>query len=917
MGDTNLGRAVLELSTKDTGLTSGMNKAEATVKSKVDSMIAQFERLKTTMSTAATGGAAQVETSLGKVGSAGTKAATGLKQLETSAVSSAGAMKNHAAAAAQVEAKTASMAGQFEKSAVGVSGLGSGFAALASPMGMATTGMAGLGIAAIKSAGDFEASMAQLQVMSGISDKTSASFQQLKAAAIQVGEDTKFSSTEAADGMADLAAAGLKTQDVLAAIGPVAQAAMINNVGISDSAKVATVSMNAFGLQAKDMGNVIDVTTTAANLGVLKFQDFGQAMAAVGSVAKLANQGLTGITAELIALTNNGQSAADAGTSIKSVLLSLTNPSSEAADAMKTLGLNIYDAQGKMIPFSQIVKQVETNTKGMTDAQRNQLLATVAGSDGIRAFAGALNATITVQKDGKDVTLQGSAALEEYQKQLDNSGGAAQKAANIIESTFNAKLEQTKGKIDELIRKLGEDLLPFANQVLDQVDQKISDDSLNTQKWLNSTGHKDDLLTQIIGNIGGFGKEADAAKFSADALKRFQTAQVDASKATAQGSAALKIYVQDNIQTRKYLEESALAEQKVAQANKLAASSAEYYRQRLEDANAAIDYNALSFQHLSPPMQAVYDKANGLTGQISTLEIAIQGLNNANDALSSKMSAESQILQVVGMGVDQANLKYKDTTITLDGHKMTVAETFAAYQDLVKAQDAGGKGAYEAGVKAGQYADVLKSLDHGALAPLVDTTYNATHKNDEYAASMVKNTTDASEYQVQVDALAQKAGKLLDAFEQGAEKARGHANALNQTSSAASTTGTTFDKTTGQLEKYNETHPAIKTAVTNFAEVKELVGGAALKLGDWSKTNAAPKTPNTNFAQIERDIDAAIVKLATWNLRPALSKVLTITTNLITNGSPAPTGGGGSGGAGGGPGGSAPTPTGGGGGGQT
>jgi TP901 family phage tail tape measure protein len=91
--------------------------------------------------------------------------------------------------------------------------------------------------------------------------------------------------------MADLAAAGLKTQDVIAAIGPVAQAAMINNVGISDSAKVATVSMNAFGLQAKDMGNVIDVTTTAANLGVLKFQDFGQAMAAVGSVAKLANQG--------------------------------------------------------------------------------------------------------------------------------------------------------------------------------------------------------------------------------------------------------------------------------------------------------------------------------------------------------------------------------------------------------------------------------------------------------------------------------------------------------------------------------------------------------------------------------------------------------------------------------------------------
>jgi hypothetical protein len=48
----------------------------------------------------------------------------------------------------------------------------------------------------------------------------------------------------------------------------------------------------------------------------------------------------------------------------------------------------------------------------MTDAQRNQLLATMAGSDGIRAFSGALNATITVQRDGKEVTLQGADALK-------------------------------------------------------------------------------------------------------------------------------------------------------------------------------------------------------------------------------------------------------------------------------------------------------------------------------------------------------------------------------------------------------------------------------------------------------------------------------------------------------------------------
>jgi hypothetical protein len=114
---------------------------------------------------------------------------------------------------------------------------------------------------------------------------------------------------------------------------------MINQVGISDAAKVATVSMNAFGLKAS--------VKSARSLMLLPLPltwVFCSLKISVrlwppsASVAKLSNQGLTDITSALIALTNNGQSAADAGTSIKSALLALTNPSAEARRCHEATG---------------------------------------------------------------------------------------------------------------------------------------------------------------------------------------------------------------------------------------------------------------------------------------------------------------------------------------------------------------------------------------------------------------------------------------------------------------------------------------------------------------------------------------------------------------------------------------------------
>jgi TP901 family phage tail tape measure protein len=204
-------------------------------------------------------------------------------------------------------------------------------------------------------AAGFDDAMAKVQVATGITDRQSDSYKKLEAAAREVGGATKFSATEAADGLASLSQAGLDADAAITALPAVAQAAQVNNVALAESAETVTVAMNAFGLSAQDATKIIDVQTTAAAAGILDFNDFKQAIAAVGSVAHLSNQSLEETTSALIALTNNGQSASDAGTSIKSALLALTKPTDAARAAMDELGLSVYDSSGKMKPFSDIL----------------------------------------------------------------------------------------------------------------------------------------------------------------------------------------------------------------------------------------------------------------------------------------------------------------------------------------------------------------------------------------------------------------------------------------------------------------------------------------------------------------------------------------------------------------------------------
>lgn len=878
-GDANLGRAVLEITTRDIDLSKNLKKSEADVKAWIARQEASFQKFGQTMGKSLDSSTSQVSSSLSKLESSATKGAGGLKTLETAVISNAGSLKNTASAAAQAEAKFASMSTSVAGGAKGMGMLNTAVSGLVPGLNLGALGFAGLGIAALKSAGDFESSMARLQIMTGITDKSSDAFKQLEAAAISVGEKTKFSGQEAADGMAELAAAGLNVKDTITAINPVAQAAAINQTSIAEASKTATVAMNAFGLKASDVSKIIDVQTTAANLGVMKFQDFQQAMASVGSVAKLSNQDLTGVTSALIALTNNGQSAADAGTSIKSALMSLTNPSAEAAGAMKELGLNVFDAKGKMLPFADIVRQIEQNTKGMTDAQRNQLLATLAGSDGIRAFAGALGASITIQKDGREVTLKGADALIEFQKQLDNSAGSSDKAAKIIQSTFGAQLEELKGQIEELVRKFGTELLPIAKETVGVLGTKVESPTQLFKDWKG-------LIPILVG--------------TGDALKTTKSGFEEVNGAIKNARGQIVAILADGQTAEQWAKEHGVTMGFVSTAYNVTAQSAEFYRKKLQAVNESIDQSGkaedglksklvsstsaiddmtaarqrfildldkagVSYDKLgdkiynfTPAVQKVIDKMGSYSNVLSGVEGELYRVGLAQDEASQKLGASNKIISDVNAAFDVMTLQTGNVTVKFGEQDLTLSGLKDKWFDFTEIQRAGGKGSLEAGIAAGELKNKMITLYGEGVRPYLDALFQQIDVQNNAKLKMGETATEASKLTNAQELAASAASMLTDRAEVAAKKLMGQAGAASETSS-----------------KMNDTASAIDNANK--------------RLGEWNDLPSNPKKPESNFDALSSIIATAVGALQKWNTTPYNSKSATVTTTYNTVGSPPPT----------------------------
>ncbi|MGB9825993.1 MAG: phage tail tape measure protein, partial [Desulfofundulus sp.] len=274
---------------------------------------------------------------------------------------------------------------------------------------------AGLGAAVAKSA-DFGAQMAKVQVLS---DATAEEIQKLRQAALEIGPTMGFSADQASAAMQQLAASGYNAQQITAMLPAVMSAAAAAGEDLGLATELVASQLQSYKMSATQAGHVSDMLAQAANISAVGLQDLNYSLKYAGPVAASVGISFEELTAAIAVMGNQGIKGEQAGTTLRAALLRLIDPPKEARVALQQLGISITDSHGKMRPLADIIGQLQTKMKGMTDAQKAQTLSTIFSTEAVSGMLALIR--------------QGPSVLSDYTKQLQNSAGASEKAAKAMQ----------------------------------------------------------------------------------------------------------------------------------------------------------------------------------------------------------------------------------------------------------------------------------------------------------------------------------------------------------------------------------------------------------------------------------------------------------------------------------------------------
>ena len=294
-------------------------------------------------------------------------------------------------------------------------------------------GIGTVSAATIKIGSDFEAQMSRVQAISGA---TGAELQSLRDQAIQLGADTSFSASEAAQGMENLAAAGFTTTEIMDAMPGLLDMAAASGEDLAASSDIAASTLRGFGLAASDAGHVADVLAENANRTNSSIAETGEAMKYIAPLARAAGISLEETAAAIGIMANAGIQGSQAGTTLRGALSRLSKPTDDMVDVMDELGISFYDSEGKMKSLTDQVGMLRTATAGMTDEQRNNALVTLYGQESLSGMLALIN--------------EGEGSLAQLTESFETCDGAAQSVAATMQDNLQGAIEQMKGSLETL-----------------------------------------------------------------------------------------------------------------------------------------------------------------------------------------------------------------------------------------------------------------------------------------------------------------------------------------------------------------------------------------------------------------------------------------------------------------------------------
>lgn len=370
----------------------------------------------------------------------------------------------------------------------------------------------------IDSGMNFDTAMSQVAATMGT---TVDKIENVKAKAEEMGRTTKYTATEAAEGMNILAQAGLSADEQISGIGTVLNLASAGTMSLEESASYTAGAVKGFGDSMGNASYYADLMAKGATLANTNVRGLGEAFSGSAATAKNYGQAADSVTLSLLRLAEQNVTGSEASTALNRAMADLYTPTDDASKALNQLGVSAYEANGDAKDFNDLVDELNGSLQGMTAEQKNNALATIFTTQGLQAFNKmTASSDATVQKFWKGIQDSSGSAAQQAATQLDNLKGDITLLSSATEglelgfyNTFSGAIRgaikgvtsevsglaeaMESGGISGALSKLAQDAINFSGQLPGLT--KIGGDLING--LISSVTQNSGSITTAVGQL--------------------------------------------------------------------------------------------------------------------------------------------------------------------------------------------------------------------------------------------------------------------------------------------------------------------------------------------------------------------------------------------------------------------------------
>ena len=355
--------------------------------------------------------------------------------------------------------------------------------------------MAQVGATMLKSADEMEQEIGTVDLAWGTFSGN------LRDYAKDIGANTAFSATQAAEALNYMALAGYDTQKSMEMLPKVLNMAQAGNMDLARASDMVTDASSALGLTSRETGNLISQMAMAASKSNTSVEQLGDAILTVGGTAKSMVGGTTEIAAALGILADNGIKGAEGGTALRNVLKGIQT--NKFDKSFGKLGVSAYDADGNMRPLKDTLADMNAVMANMSEKDRTKLIMSAFNAYDLKS----VNALLGTSEER---WIQLSDAIDSAWYSVDSMDEQLRKLTSLSFDSMSQGLEKIGIDAEELqwaLMSSGGDAELFAEGLREMVDEGVS---------------TSDVIQALGGDLDSLQRAFDATSGAAESMAGIQ-----------------------------------------------------------------------------------------------------------------------------------------------------------------------------------------------------------------------------------------------------------------------------------------------------------------------------------------------------------------------------------------------------------